>query len=196
MDLIKEFIAEHPAWLPGFIFFARITDVSLGTFRTICVVRGLPLVAAALGFCESGVWLVALSSVMAYVNTTPNPLPSVLAYAGGFATGNIVGMWLESRLALGSQIVRLISRGPDRTLARKLREAGYIVTELSGRGRDSEVSVCFVAAQRRAVPKLMALAREIDPDLFITVEDVRSMTLRPMEIPQAEAEWSTLAKKK
>lgn len=39
-------------YLPVIIFFARILDVSLGTLRTIYVVRGVRRVAPIIGFFE------------------------------------------------------------------------------------------------------------------------------------------------
>src|SRR5690606_257769 len=98
---------------------------------------------------------------------------NILGYAGGFATGNYIGMWLESKLALGNQIVRLLSRDSTRHLAGRLREAGYIVTEVDGRGRDTQVTICFVGVPRRSVRPLINLAKRIDPGVLISVEDVR-----------------------
>ena len=47
-DLIQ-WLNIHPLFWPLFIFSARVVDVSLGTLRTICVIRGMRLVASVLG---------------------------------------------------------------------------------------------------------------------------------------------------
>lgn len=44
-----------------FIFVARIFDVSLGTMRTIMLVRGRKLYAAAFGFFEVIIYIIALN---------------------------------------------------------------------------------------------------------------------------------------
>jgi uncharacterized protein YebE (UPF0316 family) len=163
-------LAHHPTLLPFVIFCLRIGDVSLDTMRMICVVRGLRLVAVGLGFFAVLIWVVAISSVMKCLDNPYN----ILAYAGGYAIGNWVGMWLESRLALGQQIVRLISDDLDGQLAEHLRAAGFAVTELGGHGRDAPVKICFIAARRREVPAVLKYAIELDPDVFVTVEDVRA----------------------
>lgn len=176
MDLFD----RYAQWLPLLIFCARVADVSLGTFRTICVVRGQRLLAAFVGFFEVLIWLGAISSV---VSRLDRPL-NVLAYACGFATGNYVGMWLEAKLALGMQIVRLIT-GKETRMAPQLRQAGYVVTELDGEGRDGTISICFVAAYRRDVPALIEAASQIDPDMLSTVEDVRQTNFLPYHyVPQ------------
>lgn len=161
-------------WLPLFVFCARIVDVSMDTFRMICVIRGHRFLAAIVGFFQILIWLTAISSVVGHLDRPLN----VIAYAGGFATGNWIGLWIESKLALGLQIVRIISR-EESCMAERLREAGYVVTELHGEGRDMPVSICFVAAYRRHVPDLIKKGGEIEPSMITTVEDVRSTNFVP-----------------
>ncbi len=192
VDAINQWMEQHAAWLPFLIFAARIVDVSCGTFRTICIVRGLALLAACIGFFEVLVWLGAISSVVHHLDKPLN----VLGYAGGFATGNYVGMWLESKLALGNQVVRLLSRDTTHHLADRLREAGFVVTELAGRGRDIPVTICFVVATRRNVQTLIGLAKKIDPAVLVTVEDVREVNFTPHRMTPQEAEWTDVVKMK
>lgn len=157
-------------WLPVFIFCARVADVSLGTLRLICVTRGHRAFAVGLGFVEVTIWVCAVASVLSHLNQWLN----VLAYAGGYATGLGLGMWLESKLALGIQLVTLVSRTRAAALATQLRRAGVMVTTLTGAGRDGPVDVCLTIVPRRAAPAIAELASAIDPDVVVTVEDVRS----------------------
>jgi uncharacterized protein YebE (UPF0316 family) len=48
--------------LPLLIFLARIVDVAMGTIRIIFVSRGKCALAPFLGFFESSIWLLAISS--------------------------------------------------------------------------------------------------------------------------------------
>jgi uncharacterized protein YebE (UPF0316 family) len=185
-------LAENAAWLPLIVFVARICDVSIGTIRTICVVRGMRLIAACLGFFEVLIWVTAISGVITHLD---KPL-STIAYAAGFATGNWVGMWLEGQLALGHQVVRLISYDRDNGLAGHLRQAGYVVTELEGHGRDAPVKICFVAAPRRVVPDLLQHATRADPQVFATIEDVRSTNREVYHHVPNKGGWRAVMKKK
>jgi uncharacterized protein YebE (UPF0316 family) len=187
-DFIQH-IQDLPLLFPLFIFCSRIVDVSFGTFRTICMVRGLRLLSAVVGFFEVSIWLVAISSVVTHLS---NPI-NIVAYAGGFATGCWVGVWIEAKLALGHQMVRLISRNVDRGMACRLRDAGYLVTEVDGHGREAPVAVCFVTAFRRDVRELLTLAKQIDPDAFSTVEDVREVYAR--SYPLSRNGWLGTLKK-
>ena len=94
----------YPWILPLAIFLARIVDVSLGTFRTIVVFRGYRALAAIIGFFELIIWTLASAQVLGNLDKWY----LVIAYAGGFGTGNYVGIWLESKLAIGSEMVRAV----------------------------------------------------------------------------------------
>jgi uncharacterized protein YebE (UPF0316 family) len=158
-----------PKLIPFVIFFARIGDVSLGTIRTICVTRGQRLAAVTLGFFEILIWIVAVSSVFAHLDHWIN----AVAYAAGFAAGNGIGMWLEAKLALGVQILSFISRGKAHAVAERLRYAELRVTTLSGSGRDGPVALCVAVVPRKQTRAVIKMARDIDPDVMVTVEDVR-----------------------
>ncbi len=60
---IEPWLDAHAVFWPLFIFLARVTDVSIGTMRTIFVVRGHRMFAAMLGFVEVIIWIVAASIV-------------------------------------------------------------------------------------------------------------------------------------
>lgn len=92
--------------LPYRIVVARITDVSLGTLRTMNVMQGRRGVAWILGFCEILIWVFAVSKV---IGNLQQPAYAI-AYALGFATGNYVGMTFEKWIALGEQVVRVFTR--------------------------------------------------------------------------------------
>ena len=123
---------------PVLIFALRIVDVSMGTLGIMITVRGRRGLAAAIGFLEVLIWIVAVGHALQHLDSVYH----VVAYAGGFAIGNYVGIVVENTLALGTVVVRAII--PDETdgaTARVLREQGYVVTELEGRGRHGPVDV-------------------------------------------------------
>lgn len=188
-----EFLNAYPVIWPLFIFFARVTDVTIGTMRMILVVRGNRLIAAGLGFIEIMIWLFAVAGVLAQGMT----LGRMLAYAAGFATGTLTGMLLEQRLALGHQIIRLVSRHQGSAIAEGLRLAGYMVTEVPARGAHGNVALAFVVAARPQARQVLDLARQIDPDVLCTIEDLRSTDLRPtLGVGGPPTGWRAIIKKK
>jgi uncharacterized protein YebE (UPF0316 family) len=171
---------HHAYLLPLLIFTARVADVSIGTFRLICVTRGRRGLAVLLGAFEVTIWLLAISGVFAYLHQWWN----VIAYVAGFTTGNAVGMAIEKRLAMGTQLIRFISRGPANAVAERLRFAEQVVTTVPGRGRDGPVSVCLAVVPRRKTDALIRMAREIDPDVVVTVEDTVQTVLHCTDPPR------------
>ena len=156
-------------WGYLFIFFARIVDVSLGTFRTLMIVRGRRAPAALLGFFEVSVYILALGKVVTRLGQ-----PSyIIAYALGFATGNWVGSLIEERVALGFLTVQAITRLSHQGLCENLRQAGFGVTSMHGEGRDGPREVLLISLRRRLLPRLVKMLEAHDPDVFITVLEAR-----------------------
>ena len=163
-------LSAHPQWLAPAIFFLRIGDVSLGTVRTISIFRGHRGLAAAIGFFEVLIWLTAVGQVLGHLDRWY----LVVAYAGGFAAGNIVGIALEAALAMGDAVVRVISPNREVHLAQVLRAGDYFVTALEGHAdRSMPVELLFVVTKRKSLKRLLALIEKADPLAFCTVEDVR-----------------------
>jgi uncharacterized protein YebE (UPF0316 family) len=186
--------ALSPFLLVPAIVVARICDVSIGTLRTIVVFRGYRLLAAALGFVEVTIWLIAAGQVIRNLDAWY----LVVAYAGGFAAGNVAGIWLESKLAIGSELVRAVSANPAIGLASELRRAGYETIELPGHGAGgAPIEVLLVVERRKRIPALLRLIRSVDPEAYWTITDVKrrpeeGRARRFMSMP----DWIRVAKRK
>lgn len=163
-------LADPQAWLTaGLIFLLRVTDMTLDTLRVLVVMRGQKRVAWVLGFFQASVFVLAISSVLSNLD---NPL-NILGYAAGFATGNVIGMFLEEKLAIGHTQLSIISPRLGAAIAEKMRARGYAVTEIPARGRDGMVTLLSVSVLRKKVDEVHRLVNETDPNAFITAEDVR-----------------------
>ena len=158
------------AWLTaGWIFLLRVSDMTLDTLRVLMVMRGKKGIAWILGFFQSAIFILAISSVLTHLD---NPL-NIIGYAAGFATGNVVGMWIEERLAIGHVSITIVSSRLGVAIADYLREKGFAVTEIPARGKDGMVSLLSCSVLRKNVDDVRKLANEVDPEAFITAEDVR-----------------------
>jgi len=158
--------------LPLLIFLARITDVTLGTLRIIFVSRGLRLIAVCAGFVEVLIWLFAMTEIMANLTNYVN----YFAYAGGFAAGTFIGITIESRIALGYLIVRIITQREATELEQKLREEDFIVTSLDAHGGRGPVKVLFLVVKRKLLPEIVETIKTYNPKAFYTVEDLRMVS--------------------
>lgn len=153
-------------YIPVLIFFARIVDVSIGTVRMIFVINGHRFIAAVLGFFEVIVWALAVGGVIHYLK---EPV-ALIAYGAGFATGTLVGMTIEEKIAIGHRMLRVVNRHLDVDLSALLRDRGYRVTRVAGEGRSGPVEIAFLAIRRRDLSKTIDLIGELAPESFVTVE--------------------------
>jgi uncharacterized protein YebE (UPF0316 family) len=185
-------LSEHAAWLPVLIFVARVADVSLGTVRTVFIVRGMRELAAGIGFLEVTIWLLAISTVLQRLDAPLN----VIAYAGGYATGSYVGVWLETKLALGYQLVQLVAADDGRHLRLLLEAAGHRVTAVPAHSGHDAVTLLLVTVPRRSVASVMALTKEADPDVVLATEDLRFFHPGLNPAPARPTGWRAVLKMK
>lgn len=155
--------------LPILIFFARITDVSIGTIRIIFVSRGNKLIAPFLGFFEILIWVFAISNIMQHLNN----IFTFIAYAAGFAVGNFVGMKIEEHLALGISLIRVITKKEATQLVKVMQDKGYGTTVVDAHGRDDEVNILYTVVKRKDIENTIGLIKEYNPNAFYTIEDIR-----------------------
>ena len=155
--------------LPVLIFFARICDVSIGTLRIIFLSKGRKLIVPVLGFFEVLIWIIAISKIMKDANN----IVCFLAYAGGFATGNYVGMLIEEKLAVGILLIRIITQKEAGELRDHLTHHGYGVTISDAEGAQGKVNILFTTINRSDLKTVINLIKKHNPKAFYTVEDVK-----------------------
>lgn len=177
----------------AFIFMARVTDVSLGTLRTIAIVHGRTFMSFWLGFFESAIWLVVVSTIVQAVSEQPI---LGIVYALGFASGNLVGIKVEKCIAMGHLILRVISRSNPGQIAMSLREQGYPVTSFTGEGRSGAVTELYIVCKRADLKKLLKTVLLLDPEAFYVTEQAAAVSnvYRPL-MPPATG-WRAILKKK
>lgn len=154
--------------LPFLIFIARIADVSIGTVRVIFISRGLKYLAPIVGFIEILIWLLAIGQIMQNLS---NPV-CYIAYAGGFATGNYVGIWIAEKLSLGVVLIRVITSKDASELVEYLESAEYGVTSIDAHGLAGDVKVVFTIVPRREVASIVNLIKQFNPKAFYSIEEV------------------------
>lgn len=174
MDISGLFQSHLFTWviLPALIFVARILDVSLGTMRIVFVSRGKKFLAPIFGFFEVMIWLLAIGQIMKNLSN----VFCYLAYAGGFATGNFVGLYLEERLAMGMLVLRLITNRDASELIDFLRGEGYGLTSVDAHGISGKVNILFMIIRRSELGRVVRIIQDFHPRAFYSVEDVRHVS--------------------
>ena len=164
------FNSEFYTWflLPFLIFMARVIDVSMGTVRVIFISRGLKYLAPVVGFFEVLIWLLAIGQIMKNLS---NPA-CYIAYAGGFAMGNYVGICIAGKLSLGVVLIRVVTEKDALPLIEHLKSENYGVTSVDGYGTLGKIKVIFTIVPRREVEKVVQFVKRFNPNAFYSIEEV------------------------
>lgn len=155
--------------LPLLIFLARTTDVSLGTLRNVFINKGFRRIVPFIAFFEVLIWLISITQIM---NNLKSPL-CYIAFAGGFAMGTYVGLLIEKRLALGMQVLRIITAQDSKELVRALSEANVGVTVVDAHGAKGPVKIIFTIIKQKDLPEITAIINKYQPNAFYSLEDVK-----------------------
>ncbi len=153
------------------IFFCRVVDVSMGTVRIIYLTRGQSTLAAAIGFFEMIIYIVALGAV---IGNLDQPL-NIVIYALGFSAGSFVGSKIEEKIAVGFVNVQVITMQICNGIEETLREMGFGVTAVEGTGREGPHRILYVMMKRRDLPLFLRDMKELDRDAFISIMDTRKI---------------------
>ena len=176
-----EFLEIHPWLMPVIIFFGRICDVTLGTLRIIFVSKGERKKAPIVGFFEVFIWIMVISQIVSNANN----IVAYLAYAGGYAAGNYIGILVENKIAFGFQLFRIYTKKNGGELARILYKKGFGSTYIKGEGAVYDVGIIEAVVSRKHSARIESLINEFDPDIFYLVEDIRTKQRGFFSMPSA-----------
>lgn len=155
---------------PLLIFCSRLVDVTLGTMRHIFVARGFKKFAPLLGFFEVLLWIVVAKQIFNEANSWHH----YVAWAAGFATGNYFGLLLEERLALGLQMLRIITDQDCEALVNELKEANHGISIVDGHGAQGPIKIIFTVVARKNLKQVIGVVLKHNPTAFYSIEDVRN----------------------
>lgn len=163
---------DYYSWivLPLIIFSSRVCDVSLGTLRHVFISKGFRRIVPLLGFFEVLIWIVVVAQVMKNLNN----IACYLAWAGGFATGTYVGLRIEERLALGLQVIRIITNQSYEALLEALKLDNHGVTIVDAQGALGPVKMIFTIVKRKNTRAVVKLIQEHNPTAFYSIEDIKN----------------------
>ena len=160
------------AWIviPLLIFIARIFDVTFGTIRIIFVSKGKKFLAPFFGFFEIIIWLFAIGQVMQNFTN----IAYYIAYAGGFAMGNFVGIYIEEKMAIGNLVVRIITNKDASALIEAFKSRNYGITIVDAQGATGSVKLIFTVIKRKDIDEVVGVIKYFNPKAFYSIEEVKA----------------------
>jgi len=72
---------------------------------------------------------------------------------------------------LGYELFRVITKVGADDLIGMLREKGYPVTSVTGRGREGEVGVLFIILKRKVLRDVISIIKKFNPKAFFSSGD-------------------------
>lgn len=156
--------------MPLLIFIARMCDVTLGTLRNVFISKGLRHVVPVIGFFEVLIWLISMRQIMQHLDN----VMCYVSFAGGFSMGTYVGLKIEGRLALGVQVIRIITNQDSQQLILALQKENIGITVIDGQGAKGPVKIIFTLANRKDIVIIRELINIHNPTAFYSIEDVRA----------------------
>ena len=152
----------------GVILLLRMIGVTFDTLRILMVVRSRKILAWGFGFFQTLAYLGTIGFVVSDLGNWTK----ILGYAIGFATGLVIGMTVENRLAIGYTNLQIVSPHRGLETAERLRGLGYAVTEVSALGKDGAVEVLYISVLRKYEASIYQIISKMDPDAFIIAKNV------------------------
>lgn len=154
------------------IFLARICDVSIGTFRTMLIVKGKSLIAAFVAFIEVLIWFLVAREAL---NTGIDSIFIPIAYAGGYATGTFIGGILSKRFIDGLVGVQVVINETNKDIINKIREQGYGVSVVPLRYQkdQNKKAMLYIQINKSKLKSLINLITKLDSNAFITVNETQ-----------------------
>lgn len=162
---------DYFSWiiLPLLIFIARLGDVTMATLRHIFVSKGFKKIVPILGFFEVLIWLVAMRQVFSHLDN----VACFIAWAAGFSAGTYLGMYIDERLAIGTQIIRIITAEDIIPLTDALKKRNQGITIVDGHGAVGPVKLIFTIVKRTNKAQVIELIHVHTPNAFYSIEDVK-----------------------
>lgn len=154
------------------IFFSRLVDVSLGSIRTVLMVRGKSLIAALIAFVEVFIWFIVAREAL---NTEFESLLIPIFYAGGYASGTLLGTFISSHFIDGLIGVQVITDEKDDEMLKEMRKNGFgvSVVDLKKDYNGNKKDMLFIQLNKKSLKKLTKIIRANDPNAFVIISETK-----------------------
>ncbi len=153
------------------ILVAKMVEVALMTVRMVLITKGERKIGAVIAFFEVVLWLLIVSTVLKDISS--DPIKGVV-YALGFSFGSYFGSKVEERIGIGVSEIKAIVKaehGPE--VVEHLRNQGYAVTVVEGKGKNLARHILFMYVKRKQVPEVIDDLTAVQGNAVITVSDTK-----------------------
>lgn len=154
------------------VFIARIIDVTLGTIKTIYIVKGRTTLSGIIAFIEIFIWFTVAKETL---NTSNPSILIAISYSAGYATGTILGTYV-SKFINSLITVEVITTKATKTNIEKIRNQGFgvsIVNTTSNYKDEENKSILYITLNSKHLEELKHNISEIDNKAFIVINECK-----------------------
>lgn len=154
------------------IFLARIVDVSLGSIRTVLMVKGRSKSASIIAFLEVFIWFIIAKEAL---NTPYDSILIPIFYAGGYATGTFLGILISNKLVSGIIGLQVITKKNNKKLIENLRLNGYgiSVVSLKNAYEGTNKEMLIMQINKKSLKYVTNLIKSFDNSAFIIASETK-----------------------
>lgn len=169
---MSEFLSSiHPIAVCFIVCTAKIVEITIQSLKTCMMVKGQRLKAAGLGFLECTIWGLVISTI---IGTLGDNLFLLAFYCIGYATGLFLGSTLESKIALGTSNLQLITNDENtEKIIEYLKESNRGYTVFGGQGSKDKMNMILIVLPRReALPTLKKIRKLCENNVFVVASEI------------------------
>lgn len=155
------------------IFLARIVDVSLGTVRTVLVVKGRRLTPAVVAFFEVLIWFLIAREAL---NTDVKSLLIPIFYAAGYAAGTYIGGYISNNFVDGLIGVQVITEEKNsKNMLDEIRKKGFgvSVVDLKSTQDNKKKDMLIIQLNKKELKTLTHIIRTNDQNAFVVINETK-----------------------
>jgi uncharacterized protein YebE (UPF0316 family) len=158
------------------VLIAVLSQVLIGTVRTIMMIKGKKVIAMIVGFFEAAIGLTNSILVVSNAVKSGINLFIILFYSVGFALGLFLGMIISQKISKDILSIQIITKHPDNTIEDLLRANGFGVTCYKGSGKDGNLKVLNVICQKTNLGHLKKLVYGIDRKAMLASHTIEGLS--------------------
>ena len=139
--------------------------MSIGSVRTIYLVKQKNFIAFILAFIEITIWFLVAQRTLTSEETN---IFVMLSYASGYATGTYVGGLINKYFVKGNLTLLVITYNDNANLIEELKNSKYGVSKVS---MEEDKMMLLIEIKKKNLQKVKKLIKSVDKNAFIIVNE-------------------------
>lgn len=130
----------------------------------ILISGGKKQIGAILQLIISFIWILSTSLTL---NNIINDYFKIVVFMLGSYIGSLIGSIIEEKLALGSNLIMVITNKDCSNMIRCIRKKGFALTSFKGKGINKEKSILIIVVKRKLQKEVLYIIKRYDNEAMI-----------------------------